>query len=38
MDDLEMILQAILEIADKCADAQTQEKLDDLCDQYTYAN
>lgn len=32
------LLEQIRKIADKCADPQTQEKLDDLCDQYTYAN
>lgn len=32
MDELEMLLQAIINISNECKDAQTQKRLDDLYD------
>lgn len=32
MDELEMLLQAIVNISNECTDVQTQKRLDDLYD------
>ena len=32
MDELEMLLQAIINISNECTDVQTQKRLDDLYD------
>lgn len=36
MDELEMLLQAIINISNECTDAQTQKRLDDLYDRTVY--
>ena len=36
MDDLKLLLQAIVNISNECTDRQTQEKLDKLYDYIVY--